>query len=52
MSKKIVWSSEVSASMVKGWSDDAVAELCQALDEAVERAIDDIAGEFGEELND
>ena len=39
MSKKIVWSSEVTASMLKGWSDDAVAELCQALDEAVEQAL-------------
>ena len=50
MAKKIVWSSEVTASMLKGWSDEAVAELCQALDEAVERAFGDIADEFGQEV--
>lgn len=50
MTKKIVWSSEVTASMLKGWSDEAVAELCQALDEAVERAFGDIADEFGQEV--
>ena len=49
MGKKIVWSSEVTASMLKGWSDDAVAELCQALDEAVERAFGDIADQFDQE---
>lgn len=52
MPKKIVWSSEVTASMVKGWSDDAVAELCQALDEAVERAFGDIADQYGEEVGE
>jgi len=51
MAKKIVWSSELTASMVKGWSDDAVAELVQALDEAVERVIDDITSEYEVELN-
>ena len=49
MGKKIVWSSEVTASMLKGWSDDAVAELCQALDEAVERTFGDIADQFEQE---
>ena len=50
MAKKIVWSSEVTASMLKGWSDEAVAELCQALDEAVERVFGDIADEFEQEV--
>ena len=50
MSKKI-WNSQVTASMVEGWSDEAVAELCQALDEAVEQAFGDIADQYGEEMN-
>lgn len=50
MAKKIVWSSEVTASMLKGWNDEAVAELCQALDEAVERTFGDIADQYGEEV--
>ena len=52
MSKRTLWSSEVTASMVKGWSDDAVADLCQALDEAVERAFGDIADQYGEEMSE
>lgn len=50
MSSKNVWSSTVTSAMVKGWSDDAVAELVQELDDAVVRTIDDIASQFGEEL--
>ena len=50
MAKKIVWSSQVTASMLKGWSDEAVAELCQALDEAVEQAFCDIANQFEQEV--
>lgn len=51
MPKKIVWNSEVTTSMVRGWSDDAVAELVQALDDAVERAFSDVADQFGEEVD-
>ena len=47
-----VWESKVTASMVKGWSDDAVAELVQELDDAVIRTIDDIASQFGVDLSD
>jgi hypothetical protein len=49
MSNKTLWSSKVSASMVKGWSDDAVADLVQALNEAVEQTFGDIADQYGEE---
>jgi hypothetical protein len=50
VSNRTVWSSKVTPAMVKGWSDDAVAELVQELDDAVVRTIDDIASQFGEEL--
>lgn len=47
-----VWSSELTASMVKGWSDKAVADLVRCLDEAVERTIDDLCLEYGVELQE
>lgn len=47
-----VWSSEVTASMVKGWSDEAVQDLIRSLDEAVERTIDDITAQHGVTLSD
>lgn len=42
-----VWSSEVTASMVKGWSDEAVQDLIRSLNEAVERTIDDLLVQHG-----
>lgn len=42
-----VWSSEVTASMVKGWSDEAIKDLIRSLDEAVERTIDDLLIQYG-----
>lgn len=47
-----VWSSEVTASMVKGWSEEAVQDLIRSLDEAVELVVDDIIAQHGVTLGD
>jgi len=49
---RTVWSSKVTPTMVKGWSDDAVADLVQALDEAVEQVFSDIADQYESEGDD
>ena len=52
MGSKIVWNSKVTTTMVKGWGDDAVADLVQALDEAVEQVFSDIADQYESESDD
>jgi hypothetical protein len=43
MSKK-VWSSAITADMVKGWDSDKVNDLVENLNDAVERVFTDFEG--------
>ena len=49
MASNIVWQSKVTSSMVKGWSDEMVAELCSELDDAVERIFTDLESQFDDD---
>jgi hypothetical protein len=39
---KMIWEGAIRADMVDGWTDEAVSELIDALNEAVEQTFSDI----------
>jgi hypothetical protein len=44
MKMNTVWQSTITTEMVAGWSDDAIAQLMEALDDAVQQTYEQLKG--------